>query len=270
VDGYAGLLPPGTDVYIAWVPGRPAEHLVDVAARLRRIGMNPVPHLAARALAGPAALEALLASLRSEAGVDQALVIAGDMARPAGDFASSPDLLETGLLRTHGIRKVGVAAYPEGHPKIAEPDLLAALDRKVAAAARAGLDLYVVTQFCFDGAAILNWLGRMRQRGLARPVRIGLAGPASVTTLLRYAMHCGVGNSVRALGARPAAVSRVLTRRGPERILRSLAESGAAQDIEGVHFFAFGGFRETARWMQEAAAGNIDWSDADGRIAPLP
>ena len=131
IDACALLMPRGTEVYVAWPPGFPYHHVVSVAKRLRLAGMNPVPHIAARQLATPGAATDLLASLRDEAAVTRALIIAGDSEARAGAYDSSTALLETGLLQAHGICSVGIAGYPEGHRKIPEATLMAALDRKI-------------------------------------------------------------------------------------------------------------------------------------------
>ena len=109
IDAYPSLLPQGTDVYVAWLPGSPYHHIVSVAKRLRRAGMNPVPHIAARQLANRDVAIEYLAGLRGEADVRRALLIAGDSDAPVGAYDSSAALLESGLLQAHGIRSVGVA-----------------------------------------------------------------------------------------------------------------------------------------------------------------
>src|SRR5882672_12073546 len=195
IDACAGLLDLDTPVYISFPPGQTYHGTVALAARLARAGFRPVPHVAARRLAGREALDDYLARAAGEAGVDTALVIAGDSDRPGGAFDSSLALLETGLFQRHGIVRIGVAGYPEGHPRIAPSALESALAAKKTFARRTGIELGIVTQFCFEGDSIRLWAARMKGHGL--PVRVGLAGPASLPRLLRFAAMCGVGNSVR-------------------------------------------------------------------------
>src|SRR6266568_964796 len=149
IDACAGLLEPGTAVTISMPPGQTYHGTVALAARLKRAGFRPVPHVAARRIASREALDEYLARAAGEAGVDGALVIAGDSDRASGPFDSSLALLETGLFQRHGIVHIGVAGYPEGHPKIAGSALDSALAAKKSLARRAGLDLQV-TQFCFE------------------------------------------------------------------------------------------------------------------------
>ena len=264
IDAYPSVLPPGTDVYVAWIPGSPYHHIVSVAKRLQRAGMNPVPHIAARQLANREVATEYLASLRDEADVRRALIIAGDSDAPVGAYDSSAAVLESGLLQAHGIRSVGIAGYPEGHPKIPEATLMVALDRKIDYAAAHGLDLFMVTQFCFDGQAIVDWLGRLRARGAVLPVRVGVAGPATIRTLLSYGMRCGIGNSLRALSAHGRQVMQLLSSQGPESVAAALAGADPALGIAGWHLYAFGGFARTAGWTRNVAEGKVQWVEGGG------
>jgi methylenetetrahydrofolate reductase (NADPH) len=268
IDGYAARLPPGADVFATWLPGTPYHHLVSVAKRLRQAGLNPVPHIAARQLANAEAAREFLALLRDEAGVTRALLVAGDSRVPVGPFDSSFALLETGLLEAHGIRSIGIAGYPEGHPRIADSAIEAARDRKLAYAARNGLDAFIVSQFCFDPGAIVGWVERLRARGVTVPLRVGLAGIANIRTLLNYARRCGIGNSIRALGAEPISLPRLLMQHGPEKVVRQVAAAGAGSSVAGLHFFPFGGFAQTARWLQAVAAGRFRL-DEQGLVVDL-
>lgn len=261
IDACADLLEPGTAVYISMPPGQTYHGNVALAARLRRAGFRPVPHVAARRIASRNALGEYLARAAGEAGVDSALVIAGDSDRPSGPFDSSCALLETGLFQRHGVVRIGVAGYPEGHPKVAETALEAALTAKKVFARGAGIDLQVVTQFCFESGPILAWAAKTKGHGL--PVRVGLPGPASLPRLLRFAALCGIGNSVRALKTRPRAITRLLVEAGPEAVVRDIARSGGAP-IAGAHFFCFGGLIRTARWLRAVRDGIFELTPDGG------
>ncbi len=261
INACADLLEPGTAVYISMPPGQTYHGIVALAARLKRASLRPVPHVAARRIASRDALDEYLARAAGEAGVDSALVIAGDSDRTSGPFESSLRLLETGLFQRHGIAHVGVAGYPEGHPKIAETALATALAAKKVLARRASLDLQIVTQFCFESEPILVWATKMIEHEL--PVRIGLSGPASLPRLLRFAMLCGIGNSVRALKARPQAITRLLVEAGPEAVVRDLAQR-SGPPVAGVHFFCFGGLIRTARWLRAVREGRFELTPDGG------
>lgn len=246
-------LPAGTEVFITWIPGDTHHRTVAAATRLRAAGLEPVPHVGARYLASYTQLADFLARLSGEAGVDRCLVIGGDVDKPVGPYDSSLRMLETGLFAKYGIKRIGVAGYPEGHPKIAPTSLDAALDGKLALTRDQGLELRIVTQFCFEAAPILAWLRGLRARGITAPVRVGLAGPASVTTLMKYALRCGVGNSVRALTLRGPAIARILSESKPDALVQELAGAQGqepALGIAGLHLFSFGGLQRTADWAR--------------------
>lgn len=250
VEGYRGLLPPGTEVYVAALPDRDPYGAIAVSARLAAMGYAPVPHLAARQFVSFTQAREIAQRLAGEAGVTQVLVIGGDQPRPAGPYDAALALLEIGILPRAGIRRVGFAGHPEGNPRIGAAELGEALRRKVAAAESAGLAPYIVSQFCFEADIIVGWLRALRRDGIAAPVRIGLAGRAGVRTLLQYALRCGVGASVRALGTHAASLLHLATESGPEPVLGALVERIEDSDgVAGIHFFPFGGFETTAHWL---------------------
>ena len=256
LDACLTHLEKGSDVYINVIAGDDLGAKVRCAAALRGSGFRPVPHIGARHLKSEAQLGDLLARLSGEAGVDRALLIGGDAAAPAGPYESSLAVLASGLLAKHGFRAAGFAGYPEGHPQISEPVLLRALADKLALAARQNLEPFIVTQFCFEAAAVSAWLAALRRGGVAAPVRIGLAGPANVATLVRFAIRCGVTNSIRALTGRADRFLRLVSDSAPDALVRGIAEDDTA-GIAGLHFFPFGGVAKTARWANALKRGRF-------------
>jgi methylenetetrahydrofolate reductase (NADPH) len=263
-DSYRALLPRGTAIYINFAPGDSYHGSVDAAVRVRRAGYRPVPHIAARYLAGPTQLADFLARAHGEAGIDDVLLIAGDIDQPAGAFRSSLDLIETGLLEKHGIRHIGIAGYPEGHPKIGKTELNAALIAKLARASQAGLTTRIVTQFAFDAEPILSWLHQLRASGIAAPVHVGLAGPATIAALVKFALRCGIGNSIGMMLKHKTSVTRLLTEAGPERVIYGLLQSKLAElGLSNLHFFAFGGIERTGKWLGAIERGDFTLSGDD-------
>src|SRR5215469_7431942 len=61
IDAAASHLAPGADVYVNWLPGDNHHRSVAACATLRRAGLNPVPHVAARYLTGLTQLHDFLA-----------------------------------------------------------------------------------------------------------------------------------------------------------------------------------------------------------------
>ena len=257
-DACRDLIAPGKPVYINFGPGDSPAGTVDAARQLKRAGFHPVPHIAARYLTGKVQLDDFLARLSGEAGVGEALLVAGDRDKPAGPFPSSLELIESGAFEKRGITRIGIAGYPEGHPKISLRALDSALRLKIARANLAGLAPTIITQFAFDAQPILDWLRRIRGDGVAAPLRVGLAGPANIGTLTKYALRCGIGNSLRMLMGRQAAVARLLTESGPEAVIGDLARAdGDALGMTGLHFFNFGGIARTGTWMRAIVRGNF-------------
>jgi len=247
------LLPRDTSVYFSAVPTLTPQELVAGAALLRKGGLEPVVHIAARRIHAAADLQDLLTRLHAEADVRRLLVIGGDV-DTAGAFPDALAVIQKGRLREAGIEEIGIAGYPEGHARIASDRLEAALDQKIAAARAAGLRVHIVSQFSFSPDAVVAWLKRLRACGIALPVKVGMAGPTSLTALLRYAKRCGVNASLRGLAS--GLGSGLIGNVGPDAILAALAEASGIGDVS-PHYFSFGGVLQTARYACDAAAGRL-------------
>jgi methylenetetrahydrofolate reductase (NADPH) len=254
-DDFAGerlceLLDPGGTVFVNH-PGSVTHHdIVAACTRLRRAGFNPVPHVAVRRLASFTQANDFLQRAAAEADVKGALIIGGDPDHPVGPFPDAYDLLASGLVARHGLREVAFAGYPEGHPRIAARALDDALRAKVELAQRQGLEVSVVTQFGFDAAPILRWIAALRDQDILCPVRVGIAGPASVATLAKFAVRCGIGASLRALARGHTAFARILAEAGPDALIGTLvAREDPRCPIDHLHVFTFGGIRRTDEWI---------------------
>jgi methylenetetrahydrofolate reductase (NADPH) len=243
------ILPPGTPVYLSAVPTQSPGELITAAAGLRKASLEPVAHIAARRLSNTEHLRELLNGMRDEADMRRLLVIGGDVDSP-GTFADALAVIQKGRLREAGIEEIGIAGYPEGHARIPPDRMEAALDQKIAAARAAGLQVHIVSQFSFSPDAVVSWLKRLRQCGIAAPVKAGMAGPTSLTALLRYAKRCGVNASLRGLAS--GAGSGLIGNVGPDPILAALAAAGGIGDVS-PHYFSFGGILQTARYACDAA-----------------
>jgi methylenetetrahydrofolate reductase (NADPH) len=258
VADFRPLLPAGTRVCIAHIEGTPIAEMVATAARLRAEGFEPMPHVPARLIPDLATLSDWVARYRGEAGVRQALLLAGGVAQPAGEFHSSMQLLESGAF--DGFERLHVAGHPEGNRDI-DPDgsdrmVMEALRWKAAFAERTDAKVAIVTQFCFEAPPVIAWVDRLKAEGIGLPIHIGVAGPAKLQTLIRFAIACGVGPSLRVLQRRAMDVTKLLLPYEPTEFLTDLARHKAANPafgIEAVHFFPLGGIAATATWTQEHA-----------------
>jgi methylenetetrahydrofolate reductase (NADPH) len=243
---------PGTDVTITFLPGDNYRHNVETASALRRAGFNPVPHIAAREMPSLEALDDFLSRARGDADVKRILLIAGDVAAAKGPFKSSLDVCASGLIEARGFARLSIAGHPEGHPYLAAAGTFKALQAWRDWGRLKNIDVDIVTQFCFESAPILGWIAELDARGIDLPVIVGLAGPATPATLTKFALRCGVGNSMRALRAQIGRFGRLLTDTGPDDVMRGLraAPEAATASIAGFHLFPFGGLRKAAEWTR--------------------
>jgi len=242
-----GLRP--SAIFIPWLPGEGFEPRLKAAAALRRAGQEPVPHVSARRLESRIALRDQLARLSGEAGVTRLLLVAGDPQTPLGPYADSLSVIEDTDFAAFGIARIGLAGHPEGHPQMPGRET-ETLRRKIAALAAQDVEAEIVTQFSFDPDLVADWLRSLRGQGIAVPAAIGLPGPAKVATLLKFAARCGVGASARAVAKYGFSLSRLFGNAGPEAFVARLAESTAGDPALRLHIYPFGGFSETAGWLE--------------------
>jgi methylenetetrahydrofolate reductase (NADPH) len=252
LEAAAERLDPGTEVSLTWIPDANPMAMVQPARELKRAGHLPMPHIGARHLESAAQLERLAGRFK-DAGVDRILIIGGDRTKPAGPYDSSLAVMQTGAFQRVGITRMAVGGFPEGNPHIPTNVLDQALAAKISLAQAEGLGLSIITQFCFQAEPVVAWVRDVRARGIDIPIRVGLAGPASWLTLMGYGVRCGVGNSLRVLTENPS-FAKIFLEKGPEPIIRELAVSmadgrGQPLAIAGLHFYVFGGFRQTMDWI---------------------
>lgn len=256
VDKICAHVPAGTRVFVASLPSRDRADTVVAARELNARGYRAVPHIAARTLPSHAALEDFLYRLTGEAGCREALVIAGDKDEVAGPYEGAMDLLLTGALERHGVETIHVGAHPEGNRIVSEAKLREALVAKDHYARSSDADFDFVTQFVFDGATVVDWAQRLRGQGIVLPVRLGIAGPANLATLLRYAKICGIGVSTRTLMRQGAGSVKLIrqTVKPDDLIGKLVAAAGddPLPEIAGLHIFPFGGIRQSMEWLAEA------------------
>jgi len=258
VEDFKAILAPGTRVYIAHIEGTPIEEMVDTAKRLSADGFDVMPHFPARIIADATVLEDWIDRYQGEAGVEQALLLAGGLDKPYGTFASSMDMLQTGLFGAKGFKRLHVAGHPEGNKDI-DPDgsdrnLLDALRWKQKFSESSDADMALATQFCFESGPVIEWADRLRAEGIDIPIHIGVAGPAKLQTMIKFAIACGVGPSLRVLQRRAADATKLLMPFTPDEFVTELAVHKAKTpdfNITNVHFFPLGGIGKTAEWIGE-------------------
>ena len=260
------FLAPGKQVYVSFLPKQTWAQTQAACSAVRAAGLAPVPHLPVRLLQSAQELTGILRGLVREAQISEVLLIAGDYAQALGPFDCVADVLRSGALAEHGLRRVSLAGHPEGHPKVALDEIRRAELEKVELADRAGLHTSLLTQMFFDAAPFIDWARELRSRGVRCRIVGGVAGPARITTLFKFALRCGVGPSIRALGARPTSLVKIIGDHGPQAVMRSLAQARVAQasDFAGLHFFCFGGYLRTCEWLHQVAESRFTLNDSGG------
>jgi methylenetetrahydrofolate reductase (NADPH) len=251
------LLPAGTCVYIPSLPGLPLSRTLDAVAAIRAAGLDPVPHVSARRILDRREFETFIKEAVVRHGLHRVLLIGGDEPAPKGPFADSLQILEEGLLANCGIREIGVAGYPEGHPRIDAGVLKKSFERKIELAGRQGLGLYVVTQFSFAPARVVEFCATLARTAPSVPVYVGVAGPTDPIALARYAQRCGVSVSLRALRTLGTGIAKLVTHTDPGDQLLAIARYSASREpsnVVGTHIFSFGGAVRAAAWMRERIA----------------
>ena len=258
----------GTSVNVTYLVGADIEDSVATCEKLALADMRPVAHVPARAFRTIDDVDDYLARLRG-VGVDEVLLLGGGAPEPVGSLSETMQLLESGIVTKHGFSLIGVAAHPEGNPDIDEASLTDAIVRKAEWAAAEGVALYYETQFCFEPAPIVAW--EQGTRALLRAklgpdaklptVRLGVAGPAKISNLIKFGTMSGVGNSLRFFTKYSSNVLKLASKAAPDELVLGVAEHVAAEPdcmIEGLHYYPFGGFASTLKWANAVEAGDFD------------
>ncbi len=258
VEDFRALLPKGTRIYIAHIDGTSIEEMVNTASRLASDGFSVMPHFPARIIPDRHILQDWINRYQGEAGVSQALLLAGGVPEPVGEFHSSMQLIETGLFDRNGFERLHVAGHPEGNrdidPDGSDSNVMEALRWKQAFSERTDAKMAIVTQFAFEAGPIVAWVNRLAKERVQLPVHIGIAGPARLQTLIKFAIACGVGNSLRVLQRRAKDLTRLVQPFEPTELVEELAAHNASNTefgIEQVHFFPLGGISACAHWAAE-------------------
>jgi methylenetetrahydrofolate reductase (NADPH) len=253
VEDFRAILPKGTRVYVAHIEGTPIEDMVATAKRIAGEGFDVMPHFPARIIKDKATLADWIARYQGEANVRQALLLAGGVTAPHGDYHSSMQLLESGLFG--GFDRLHVAGHPEGNKDIdkdGDAVIMQALAWKQAFANTSDAKFAIATQFCFEADPVIAWANKLADAGISLPIHIGIAGPAKLQTLIKFAIACGVGPSLRVLQKRAMDVTKLLLPYEPTEVAGALAAHKAATpgfNIEQVHFFPLGGIKTNAQWV---------------------
>ena len=264
VEDFRDILPGATRVYVAHIEGTPIEDMIATAKRLAAEGYDVMPHFPARIIKDEATLRNWIAMYQGEADIEQALLLAGGVTTPHGDYHSSMQLLESGAFGDAGFKRLHVAGHPEGNKDI-DPDgamtnVDAALRWKQAFSDTSDAEMAITTQFCFEAKPVIDWANDLAANGITLPIHIGVAGPAKLQTLIKFSIVCGVGASLRVLQRRAKDLTKLLLPFSPNEFLAELAAHKVQNpqlNISHVHFFPLGGIKINAKWAIENGGSSV-------------
>ena len=263
IESFAEILPASTRVYIAHLENENIATMVATAKRIHQEGFTVMPHIPARIIKDHSMLNDWIKMYQNEAGVNEALLLAGGSNKPIGDFESSIQLIETGLFDKADFRRLHIAGHPEGSKDI-DPEggiknVSEALSWKQEFSKRTDANMAIATQFCFDAKVVKKWADGIKRDGIDIPVHIGIAGPAKLQTLLKFSVECGIGASMKILTKRAKDLTKLLLPYKPTEMIRDLSEyktKDPSLNIEQVHFFPIGGIKQTIDWLEEVNSGS--------------
>ena len=258
IDSFSDVLPKNTRVYIAHLETEDISAMVATAKRIHDEGFAVMPHIPARMIASKEMLHDWISMYQNEAGVDEALLLAGGSKKPVGDFNSSMQLIESGLFDKAGFKRLHIAGHPEGSKDI-DPsggikNASEALSWKQEFSQKTDASMAIATQFCFDADVVKKWADSIKENGIDIPIHIGIAGPAKLQTLLKFSLECGIGASMKVLTKRAKDITKLLLPYKPTQILNELADHKSKDpefNIEQVHFFPIGGVKQTVDWLKD-------------------
>ena len=258
IESFKEILPTNTRVYIAHLETENISTMIATAKRINDEGFTEMPHIPARIIKNQSMLNDWISMYQNEAGVKEALLLAGGSTKPVGDYDSSMQLIESGLFDKAGFKRLHIAGHPEGSKDI-DPDggmknVSEALSWKQEFSNRTDADMAIATQFCFDADVVNKWAKNIQEDGIDIPIHIGIAGPAKLQTLLKFSVECGIGASMKILTKRAKDLTKLLLPYKPTQMLTDLSEYKSKDptlNIEQVHFFPIGGIKQTTDWLEE-------------------
>ncbi len=249
-------LPKGSKVFIALIEAQDVQGQLAAAIDLKARGFEPVPHVPARFVVDADDLSRRIGELTGKAGVTTILALGGGAPQPVGQFDAALQLMETGVFQKAGITCIGIAGHPEGNPDITkihgEDALIKALLAKSAWLKAEGIEGFIATQFLFEAGPLALWASHLREAGIDLPISVGVPGPATIKTLVKYAAMCGVGNSARFIRKQAMNITRLLSVSEPTEFVDQLATlhfDRPGLNISTPHLYPFGGFDKLFAWM---------------------
>tara|TARA_B100001996_G_scaffold17522_1_gene14419 strand:+ start:6299 stop:7087 length:789 start_codon:yes stop_codon:yes gene_type:complete len=234
------------DVFVAFIPGDNYTNIVNASKSLLELNYNPIPHIPARTINNEDELDNFLKNLHS-IGVKEVLVIGGSPKKQEGPFSKSMDLFKTGLFGKYKF-KINIAGHPEGNPDDLDSDIN--LLEKSKWLYENKFIFSIVTQWTLDIDKTNAWILKIKNEIIKRNlgenvnIKIGIAGPAKLTTLINYAKICGVSATALIVRNKKLSLTK-LVKHNPSEIISGL------ENYDQLHFFPFGGIKELTGWIEK-------------------
>ena len=250
-DDELTYLPDGATIAITTSPQLGIERTVERAEQAAADGYEPVPHIAARYVRDGDHLEEIARRL-TEAGVTEIFVPGGDREEPVGEFESAYQLLVALDETEYSFEEVGITGYPEGHEFLDEETLRTEMDKKAPYAT------FIVTQLCYNPEAVIEWIEKIRGRGIDLPVEVGIPGVMKYSRLLQISRKVVVGDSVKFLRKTTGVVDfvrQIVGSRGtykPDELVDGLGPYADDEEykISGIHIYTFNQTKDTEDWRR--------------------
>ena len=230
------------EVYITMIPGANNGETIDAAIKVQEAGKLAIPHIAARGLTGHDELKKSLSRLQA-AGIQRALLIGGGFSEPMGEFESVMDMLNTGLFAEYGFQYLDLAGHPEGNPD--DPNSEKSLMDKLEWARQHDVKVRIVTQWCLDTDSANQWISGLRANGVNTPIHMGIPGPSTIKTMLRFAKVCGVKASSQVLRKQGLNITKLMFVNKPDKLVSEL------EGYNQLHLYPFGGVAKSSDWLKE-------------------
>ena len=248
IEEKLGTLQKNMHLSVTCSPTKGVDATLELTEKLIKQGFQVTPHISAKCVSGEKHLETIVKKL-DELKIESIFVPGGDGPEPIGIFNNAYDLLKALQKSGHNIKKIGIAAHPEGHPDITEKILMQALEKKN------DLADFIVTQMCFDANTLGDWLIRINQQGIHLPVWVGLPGAIERGHLLRTSLRIGVGDSLRFLRKKSQVAAELMKSSvyNPEKLVKGISEYKNILDtnLVGYHIFCFNQIEKTEKWRTQ-------------------
>lgn len=247
VEQQFAFIPPEAKVTVTVSPSKGINATLELCEQVSKgiSGERITPHISARLVESHTHLKAILKRTK-DIGIKELFIVGGDTQIPVGPFANSFELIQA-IRDVDTDVRLGITAYPDGHPNISDEVLLEDLRRKQPYAQ------FMSSQLCFDANKIQHWLGQMRNTGITLPLLIGISGVVDMIKLMQISTRIGVGDSARYLSKNAGTVFKLIGGYKPDELLENLllTFSEKTNNVAGFHIYTFNQVEKTERWRKE-------------------